>query len=192
MRMEKFGIAAAAFAIAATVAIGPFAAQTALAQPAAGTAASQVPQPQEGGVNWSGVGYGAGAVFGSLLYIPCKLVYAITGSLVGGGAWLLTGGNTQTADTIWRSSLGGDYVLTPDMISGNQPINFSGPTSTPPEPPAPAAPSAASASAAGQASSSVAPIAPLPQSGGAQPMDRGSGPAAPPGGGSPLGGTSIE
>ena len=45
---------------------------------------------------------------------------------------LVTAGNTQAANTVWRSSLGGDYVLTPQMVSGQQPINFSGPTNTPP------------------------------------------------------------
>ena len=48
----------------------------------------------------------------------------------GAGAWALTGGNTQVANTVWRSSLGGDYVLTPDMLTGKQPIYFSGPNKT--------------------------------------------------------------
>jgi len=201
MKKEKFGIAAIAVAIAALAASGPMATDAAAQaasqqQPATNASTAQVPQPEEGGVNWPGVGYGAGAVFGSLVYIPAKLVYAITGSVVGGGAYVLTGGNSQTADTIWRSSLGGDYVLTPDMISGNQPINFSGPTETPPVPPAsPAAPSDSSASAASQSGSSVAPITPLEPaqkgpSTGAQPMDKGSGPAS--SGGSALPSTSIE
>src|SRR5579872_4372060 len=88
----------------------------------------QVPQPDQGGVNWSGVGYGAGALATNILYIPAKLIYALAGGLVGGGAWCLTGGNTQTANTIWRSSLGGDYVVTPDMLAGKEPIHFSGTT----------------------------------------------------------------
>ena len=52
----------------------------------------------------------------------------------GGGAYVATGGNRQTAETIWRSSLGGDYVVTPDMIAGKEPVHFSGPTSTSPMP----------------------------------------------------------
>ena len=72
---------------------------------------SQVPQPDEGGVNWRGVGYGTGSLLTNILYIPAKLVYAILGGLVGGGAWVLTGGNGQTADTIWRSSLGGEQTF---------------------------------------------------------------------------------
>ncbi|HUO05242.1 MAG TPA: hypothetical protein VMU16_08600 [Candidatus Binataceae bacterium] len=194
-------IAAIALAVAFMAApAGAFAqdatGQPAPEQPAAAGSAGQVPQPDEGGVNWQGVGYGAGAVAGNIVYIPAKLVYALTGSLIGGAAYALTAGNSQTSDTIWRSSLGGDFVLTPDMVSGKDPINFSGPTSTAPEPPAAAAQTEASASGAGAAGSSgVAPIAPLPASSapaqvGSQPMDRGSGPAN----GAParLPGTSIE
>ncbi len=95
----------------------------------------QVPQPEQGGVDWKGAGYGAAALFGNLLYIPAKIVYAAGGGLVGGGSYLVTGGNKQVADTIWRSSLGGDYVLTPEMIQGKAPVYFSGPNTTSPQPP---------------------------------------------------------
>lgn len=95
-------------------------------------ATPQVPQPSQGGVNWKGVGIGAGTVAGNILYVPAKLVYGILGGIAGGAGYALTGGNKQVADTIWRSSLGGDYVLTPDMISGKEPVHFSGPTGTAP------------------------------------------------------------
>ncbi len=175
------------------------AAQTA---PAAASPAEQVPQPNEGGVNWSGVGYGAGALFGNLLYFPAKLTYALLGSLFGGGAWLLTGGNTQTANTIWRSSLGGDYVLTPQMIAGEQPINFSGPTETSPvpqeasttpenAPPPPASMSSGQpAPASGPAEPPAAPP-PTASTPGAQPMDTGTGPV-PQAASSPVPPNSIE
>ncbi len=93
---------------------------------------AQVPQPAGGGVNWGGVGWGALSVFANIPYVPAKLLYALTGSLVGAGAWAMTAGNTQVANTVWRSSLGGDYVLTPSMLQGKDPISFAGPTSTAP------------------------------------------------------------
>ncbi len=93
---------------------------------------AQVPQPVAGGVNWGGVGWGALSVLANVPYIPAKLLYALTGGLVGAGAWAVTAGNTQVANTVWRSSLGGDYVLTPDMLQGKVPISFAGPTSTAP------------------------------------------------------------
>ena len=116
------------------LATGAFAqqSQTAPAPNAATASSPQVPQPDQGGVNWSGAGYGAAALLGNVLYIPAKLVYAVVGGVTGGAGYLVTGGNSQTADTIWRSSLGGDYVLTPKMVEGQQAIHFSGPTQTSP------------------------------------------------------------
>src|SRR5215469_1856706 len=167
-------------------------------QPAAGAAQTQVPQPTDNNVNWSGAGYGAGALFCSLLYIPFKLTYAVLGGLVGGGTYLITAGNTQAANTVWRSSLGGDWVVTPAMLQGQEPLNFSGPTDTPPDTVAAqaAAPSgtASTTNATTANSGNVAPITPLPASGtsgasgtsatasssttaGGHPLDHGSGPA---------------
>lgn len=110
----------------------PLAAQ---AQDSSGVGSNpQVPQPEESsGVNWKGVGVGAGTVVGNIFYMPAKLLYGIGGGLVGGAGYLMTGGNKQVSNTIWRSSLGGDYVLTPNMVAGKQPVHFSGPTSTAPE-----------------------------------------------------------
>src|ERR1700680_2272861 len=79
---------------------------------------AQVAQPPDDNVNWKGVGVGAGTVASNILYVPAKLVYGILGGITGGASYVLTGGNIQTANTIWRSSLGGDYVLKPEMING--------------------------------------------------------------------------
>ncbi len=152
----------------------------ALAQTASPAAPSgtQVPQPDQNGVNWPGAGYGAAALVGNLVYIPCKMVYALLGGIVGGGTWLVTAGNSQASNTVFRSALGGDYVLTPQMIAGQQPIHFSGPTDTPP--PAPAVSNNASSMTAGGAAS-VQPIQPLPPTSvgaaNSAPLDHGSGPA---------------
>jgi hypothetical protein len=161
------------------LAVAPLA--SALAQTAAPQAApTQVPQPDQNSVNWPGAGYGVAALFGNVLYIPAKLVYATLGSIVGGGTWLVTAGNSQASNTVFRSALGGDYVLTPQMVAGQQPINFSGPTSTPP--PAPAAPN----NAGPGSTSSVQPIQPLPPTNvgasNSAPLDHGAGPAGPPAG----------
>src|SRR6202166_4905518 len=122
---------------------------------------AQVPQPPDGDVNWKGVGIGAGTVAGNVLYVPAKVVYGILGGITGGASYLLTGGNTQTANTIWRSSLGGDYVLTPDMVAGQKPVHFSGPTTTAPEP----APSTSLAAPTGSSAMNSTPIQSAPPSG---------------------------
>jgi len=197
MRKENVRVTTIAFTLSILLAlpIGPqidnAAAQS---QPAAASAQTQVPQPPDNNVNWSGAGYGAGAVFCSLLYIPFKLTYAILGGLVGGGTYLVTGGNTQAANTVWRSSLGGDWVVTPAILQGQEPLNFSGPTDTPPDAAHPAtASSSTSASSTTTANSGVDPITPLPSSvtssgvsstnastspSSGQPLDHGAGPSS--------------
>jgi len=153
-------------------------------QPVGAAGQTQIPQPQDNSVNWPGAGYGAGALLCNVLYIPAKLVYALLGGIVGGGTYLITAGNQQAANTVWRSALGGDYVVTPQMLAGQQPINFSGPTDTPPA--APSTSSSSSMTTTTASSGGVAPITPLPASGtsasasssSGQPMDHGSGPTS--------------
>jgi hypothetical protein len=138
----------------------------------------QVPQPEDqSGVNWKGVGVGAGTVLGNAVYMPAKLVYGILGGIAGGAGWALTGGNTQVADTIWRSSLGGDYVLTPSMVAGKQPVHFSGPTATAP----PAADQSANPAGNATVAQSGAPANASPPArpatpGEPHPIDNGAGP----------------
>ncbi len=187
MLSKRFGFSLIMLAVALLIAVpSPMLAQT---------AQTQVAQPSEGGVNWSGAGFGALAVLANVPYIPAKLVYALLGGVCGAGTWALTGGNTQVADTVWRSALGGDYVVTPSMIQGKQSWNFSGPTETAPE--APKAASAATGSPPATGPASVlngAPIASAPTFGAApdsgtpatppasgaspQPIDKGTGPVA--------------
>lgn len=125
MMRSRFGTIGAAM-----LAVFVMGSPVALAQTGAGANSVQVPQTDQSGVNWKGVGIGAGTVAGNVLYVPAKLVYGILGGISGGAGYVLTGGNKQIANTIWRSSLGGDYVLTPDMVTGKQAIHFSGPTQT--------------------------------------------------------------
>jgi hypothetical protein len=190
--MKKIGCV---LAVAAAVSLAPSVmAQTSTGEIAIGNpqaSQAQVTQPTDGDVNWKGVGIGAGTVAGNVLYVPAKLVYGILGGITGGASYLLTGGNTQTANTIWRSSLGGDYVLTPDMVSGQKPIHFSGPTLTAPDsvsatapvsnPAVNAAPGSASAPAHPAPVYSAAPVSSQATNGGsaaAQPADRGTGPVS--------------
>ncbi|MGH8012365.1 MAG: hypothetical protein ACREQ4_07695 [Candidatus Binataceae bacterium] len=126
-KLNYFATATLTLLLALALAL-PAAAQ--IASPQSAQPQTQVPQPDNGGVNWKGIGVGAGTVAGNLLYIPAKLAYGILGGIAGGAGYALTGGNQQVANTIWRSSLGGDYVLTPDMVKGKQPIYFSGPNKT--------------------------------------------------------------
>jgi len=175
----RFAVVALGLSVMLAMPAGPLAEYAAAqTQPAGAATPTQVPQPQDNSVNWPGAGYGVGALLCNVLYIPAKLVYALLGGIVGGGTYLVTAGNSQAANTVWRSALGGDYVVTPQMLAGQEPINFSGPTETPPEntAPAPSTSSSSSTTTSTASSGGIAPIAPIPPSGG-QPLDRGSGPA---------------
>jgi hypothetical protein len=78
------------------------------------------------------VGIGLGTALVNVLYIPAKFTYATVGSLIGGFAWVLTLGDTDTAMGVWEPTLGGSYVVTPSMLRGDEPVEFSGTTSTSP------------------------------------------------------------
>jgi len=72
-------------------------------------------------------GMGTATVLANLLYMPAKVVYAALGGVTGGFAYVLTGANYQVAEHVWNPSLGGNYVLNPEQLRGNQPIYFSAP-----------------------------------------------------------------
>lgn len=71
-------------------------------------------------------GWGALTVITNVVYMPAKLCYATLGGLTGGFAFALTGGDLQTAETVWVTSMGGTYVITPAMLQGQEPIAFTG------------------------------------------------------------------
>jgi hypothetical protein len=73
-----------------------------------------------------GVGYGIGAALCSVVYGPAKIVYALLGSVIGAGAWAVTGGDLNVSTPIFESALYGDYVVTPDILRGERPLEFVG------------------------------------------------------------------
>ena len=71
-------------------------------------------------------GLGVGSVLCSLVYGPTKVVYASLGSLTGGLAFLLTGGRTDVSREIIQPAVRGDYIVTPEHLTFNQPLEFVG------------------------------------------------------------------
>jgi len=67
---------------------------------------------------------GAGSFFLTLVYTPVKLAYAILGGIIGGFTYGLTGGDLETAQSVWEPSVYGTYVITPDHLKGNEPVRF--------------------------------------------------------------------
>jgi len=72
-------------------------------------------------------GMGTATVLANVVYMPVKLVYATLGGITGGFAYVLTGGNYTAAEKVWTPSLGGNYVLSPEHLRGQEQIYFSGP-----------------------------------------------------------------
>jgi hypothetical protein len=77
---------------------------------------------------WSDAGYGTLAVFANIFYMPVKVVYGTLGLLTGSLAYVLTAGDSDTAQRVWSPSLGGAYVVTPAMLRGDEPVLFNGPS----------------------------------------------------------------
>ncbi len=71
-------------------------------------------------------GLGVGSVFATLVYGPVKVMYATLGSITGGLAYLLTGGRLDVPREIIQPAVRGDYVVTPEHLTFNQPLLFVG------------------------------------------------------------------
>lgn len=76
--------------------------------------------------NEAALGLGSGLL--TIVYLPAKIVYAVLGGIVGGLTYGLTGGNLETAQSVWEPSFYGTYVITPDHLKGNEPVRFYGPS----------------------------------------------------------------
>jgi hypothetical protein len=77
---------------------------------------------------WSDFGFGVASVATNLVYFPCKLVYAVLGGVTGGLAYGLTAGDYAAAQHVWSPSIGGTWVVTPDMLRGREPFLYAGET----------------------------------------------------------------
>jgi len=67
-----------------------------------------------------------GTVLVDVFYVPGKVIFAAGGAVVSGVAYVVTLGNAKTSRSIWNASVNGDYVVTPRMMEGKEPVNFIG------------------------------------------------------------------
>ena len=95
---------------------------------AAETTANTKETTKDSSSYWGDAGYGTLAVFANLLYMPVKVVYASLGLVTGSLAYVLTVGNSDTAQQVWSPSMGGSYVVTPAMLRGDEPMLLNGPS----------------------------------------------------------------
>jgi hypothetical protein len=70
--------------------------------------------------------YTTGAVLSSVVYCPVKTIYSIGGHVVGGTAYILTGGNKQTSRRIFDNAVKGDYFVLPSHLKGEKDLRFVG------------------------------------------------------------------
>jgi len=75
---------------------------------------------------WRSAGLGLGSALSNVVYMPAKIVYGALGAVTGGLTYLLTGGSYETAQNVWVASLGGTWVVVPDNLTGQTPVEFSG------------------------------------------------------------------
>jgi hypothetical protein len=76
-------------------------------------------------------GLGTGAALITLVYAPVKLAYATGGVVIATTTFFWTLGNRQVASAMVRSSLAGDYVVTPSHLLGRERFHFKGPAEIP-------------------------------------------------------------
>jgi hypothetical protein len=62
----------------------------------------------------------------TLPYGAAKVAYAIGGGVVGGLAWVMTGGKTEVAKSVWIPSMTGDYIVQPQHLTKEKPLRFLG------------------------------------------------------------------
>jgi hypothetical protein len=74
----------------------------------------------------SAAGLGVAAAFCSLIYGPAKIVYATLGTVFGGMAWALSGGDSDVMEAVVTPAVRGDYVVTPAVLRGEQSLEFIG------------------------------------------------------------------
>lgn len=105
---KAMGMRAAVLACAAVIALGPVAAS-----------ANEKAMYNEAGV-------GALAALSSLVYGPVKIIYAGCGLLFGGIAWALSAGDQDVMYAVLTPSVRGDYVVTPEHLRMEKPLEFLG------------------------------------------------------------------
>jgi hypothetical protein len=71
-------------------------------------------------------GLGVASAISTFVYAPLKISYALVGGTFGCLGYLLSVGSLDVAKKIWVPSLGGSYVITPDMLQGDGEIRFFG------------------------------------------------------------------
>ena len=60
-------------------------------------------------------GVATGVTAGNLLFLPIKAISMSIGALSGALSFVVTGGNLELTEQIWRDTSQGPYVITPEL-----------------------------------------------------------------------------
>ena len=66
------------------------------------------------------------ATYINFVYLPAKVVVAVVGGVAGSLAGLFTGGDQRAAYALWVPTMGGDWFVRPENLSGQRPLAFFG------------------------------------------------------------------
>ena len=72
-------------------------------------------------------GMSAASGLATIVYFPVKAAFSLAGGIVGGLTYAFTGGNEEATKDVWNASMGGDYMVEPENLTGEKPLNFIGP-----------------------------------------------------------------
>jgi hypothetical protein len=77
------------------------------------TAASPILVRAEDTIEKAGVAVGVSA--GNMWFLPIKAIAMTIGAIGGALSYVVTGGNTDLTEQIWRDTSQGPYVITPEL-----------------------------------------------------------------------------
>ncbi len=75
-------------------------------------------------------GLGLASFVCSIPYGAVKVSTALLGGIMGSFTYVLSGFDKRAADSVWYTTMKGDYIVTPDHLRGNRSLRFTG---VPPE-----------------------------------------------------------
>jgi hypothetical protein len=79
-----------------------------------------------------GAGLQAASWVLTIPYGAVKAAYALSGGIVGGLAWAVTGGGMEAGKAIWIPSMTGDYIVQPQHLTQEKTLHFVGRSSEEP------------------------------------------------------------
>jgi hypothetical protein len=77
------------------------------------TAASPLLARAEDNIERAGVAVGVSA--GNMWFLPVKAISVAMGAISGALSYVVTGGNTELTEQIWRDTIQGPYLITPEL-----------------------------------------------------------------------------